>query len=140
MIRKAVHTDFPKICQYYREFDESGIDLFNSRPFSNMIVYELDSKIVGFINYSIIYDRAELDYIYVDESYRRKNIASELLQYCIDVAIKSGCRNITLEVNEHNKCGLSLYEKFKFKKAAMRPKYYHGEDAILMIRELKKSE
>lgn len=137
MIRKALHADFPKLCQYYKEFDESGIDLFNSRPFSTMMVYELDNKIVGFINYSIIYDRAELDYIYVDEAYRRKNIASELLQYCIEEATKGGCLNITLEVNENNTNGINLYKKFNFMKAAMRPRYYHGEDAILMMRELK---
>ena len=39
MIRKAIHADFPKLCEYYREFDESGVDLFNSRPFSTMMVY-----------------------------------------------------------------------------------------------------
>ncbi len=136
MIRKAIHADFPKLCEYYREFDESGVDLFNSRPFSTMMVYEENNKIEGFINYSIIYDRVEIDYIYVDQSYRRKNIASKLLQFCIDEAIKCGCTNITLEVNEHNKSGMGLYEKFQFKKAATRPRYYHGEDAILMIREL----
>ncbi len=140
MIRKAVNSDFPILCKYYKEFDEKGFDLFNKGPFSNLLVYEKDQEIVGFINYSIIYNRAELDYIYVDERYRRNNIAYELLEFCIEDAITSGCENITLEVNEHNQAGLSLYEKFGFKKAAIRPKYYHGEDGILMIRELKKDE
>ena len=34
-------------------------------------IYEIDSKIVGFINFNYIYDEIELIYIYVDEKYRR---------------------------------------------------------------------
>ena len=87
-----------------------------------------------------MYDRAEIDYIYVDPSYRKRKIAYELMEFCIEDATTSGCQNITLEVNEHNVPGIRLYEKFGFQKAAVRPKYYHGEDGILMIRELNKSE
>ncbi len=140
MIRKAVHADFPVLSKYYCEFDENGIDLFNRGPFSHLLVYEDNHEIVGFISYSIIYNRAEIEYIYVEEKYRKKGIASELLQFGIEDANTSGCENITLEVNEHNNAGIQLYAKFGFVKAAMRPRYYHGEDGILMIRELKKSE
>lgn len=140
MIRKAVYSDFPKLAEYYKEFDESGVDLFNRSPFSILMVYEIKNEIVGFISYSIIYNRAEIEYIYVESSYRRKNIAYELMEYCIEDVSTSGCDNITLEVNEQNNIGISLYEKFGFKKAAVRPKYYRGVDGILMIRELKKSE
>ncbi len=140
MIRKAIHSDFPTLCQYYKEFDDNGVDLFNKGPFSLLMVYELDGVIVGFINYNIIYDRAELDYIYVDEKYRRKSIASELLQFCLDDVRTSGCSNITLEVNEHNSSGINLYKKFGFEQVATRPRYYHGEDALLMIKELKQGE
>ena len=49
----------------------------------------------------------------------------------------SGCSNITLEVNVNNTNGISLYNKFGFKQVAIRARYYHGEDALLMIRELK---
>ena len=140
MIRKAIHSDFPKLCKYYKEFDQSGVDIFNRGPFSNLLIYEEENEIVGFINYSIMYDRAEIDYIYVDPSYRKRKIAYELMEFCIEDATTSGCQNITLEVNEHNVPGIRLYEKFGFQKAAVRPKYYHGEDGILMIRELNKSE
>lgn len=136
MIRKAIPSDYPLLSEYYKEFDNNGVDLFHKGPFSLLMVYELNNKIVGFINYNIIYDRAELDYIYVDKNYRRKNIASELLKFCLEDVKSSGCFNITLEVNEHNTMGIRLYEKFGFKMVAKRDRYYHGEDALLMIREL----
>lgn len=140
MIRKVVQSDFQTLSKYYKEFDESDVDLFKQGPFSSIMVYEEKNKIVGFINYNIIYNRAEIDYIYVDKDYRRKNIASELLQFCIDDALTSGCLNITLEVNEHNDIGISLYQKFGFEKVAKRERYYHGEDALLMVKNLTKSE
>ncbi len=140
MLRKALNSDFPKLCKYYKEFDENGIDLFNKGPFSNLIIYEDNDEIKGFISYSIMYDRAEIDFIYVEEAYRRQNIAFELMNYCIEDASHSGCYNITLEVNEKNDAGIRLYEKFGFQRVAIRPKYYHGIDGILMMKELKKSE
>jgi ribosomal protein S18 acetylase RimI-like enzyme len=140
MIRKAIYSDFPKLSEYYKEFDDSGVDLFNRGPFSHIMVYEDKNEIVGFISYSIIYNRAEIDYIYVEASHRRKNVAYELMEYCIEDVETSGCENITLEVNVNNNVGIHLYEKFGFQVAATRSKYYKGEDGLLMIRELKKSE
>lgn len=140
MIRKVIQSDFQTLSKYYKEFDDSNVDLFKQGPFSSIMVYEIENKIVGFINYNIIYNRAEIDYIYVDKDYRRKNIASELLQFCIDDVITSGCINISLEVNEHNAMGIGLYQKFGFDKVAKRARYYHGEDALLMVKTLDKSE
>lgn len=137
MIRKVVKSDFQVLSKYYKEFDDSGVDLFKQSPFSLIMIYELENEIVGFINYSIIYDRAELDYIYVDKEYRGKKIASELLQFCLDDVTTSGCTNITLEVNENNTMGIGLYKKFGFQQVAKRSRYYHGVDALLMVRDLK---
>lgn len=140
MIRKAINSDYKFLSNYYREFDENGVNIFDNGPFSNVFVYEKDRKIIGFISYSIIYERAEIDYIYVEEAYRRNNIAKELMDLCIEDATKRGCKNITLEVNKKNEKGLGLYQKYGFTEAAVRSKYYNGEDGILMIRELNKDE
>ncbi len=137
MIRKAIYSDFPVLSKYYKEFDDNGIDLFNRGPFSVLMVYESDGNVVGFISYSIIYDRAEVDYIYVDENSRNHKIASQLLDFCVKDAITKGCLNVTLEVNEHNAMGIGLYKKFGFLEGTKRKNYYHGNDALLMIKELK---
>ena len=138
MIRKANNNDYNILSLFYREFDEHGIDMFEHDPFSRVFVYEKDNTIVGFISYSIAYDRAEINYIYVSDEYRKGGIASELMEFCIDEVIKHGCVNITLEVSSENKAGIKLYEKYGFSKAATRPRYYHGIDGHLMIRELIK--
>ena len=135
MIRQAISDDYEVITKYYLEFDNNNVDLFQSDPFSKFYVYELDGKIVAFINFSIIYDRCELNYIYVDTEYRKRKIASQLMDFFIEEVTKNNCINITLEVSENNQAGIRLYEKYKFVRAAIRENYYKDGNAILMIRE-----
>lgn len=140
MIRKAINSDFSIITEYYREFDENNVELFETDPFSHLYVYEYEKNIVGFVNYSIIYDRAEINYIYINEKYRGKHFASELMEFLIVDAIDNGCLNITLEVSEKNEPGIKLYKKFGFIEKATRKNYYKDSDAILMMKELVKDE
>lgn len=140
MIRKAINSDFDTITKYYREFYENNVELYEKDPFSHLYVYEYEKNIVGFINYSIIYDRAEINYIYVNERYRNKHIASELMEFLIVDVIDNGCLNITLEVSDRNEAGIKLYKKFGFIEKAIRKNYYKDSDAILMMKELIKNE
>lgn len=138
MIRKAINNDYTILSTFYREFDSNGIDMFSHDPFARIFVYEKDGSIIGFVSYSIAYERAELNYIYVTAAERKSGIATALMEFCISEVIKHGCTNITLEVSSENEAGINLYKKFGFTQAAVRPRYYHGVDGLLMIRELIK--
>lgn len=140
MIRKVVSSDFEVIATYYKEFLDNEVNLFDLGPFAHLYVYEKKGKIVGFICYSIIYDRAEIDYIYVEKEYRKEHIASEFMELVITDSIDSGCSNISLEVAELNTIAISLYEKYGFERKAIRKNYYKDCDGILMIRELITNE
>lgn len=102
-------------------------------PFSNNIIYVLNNQIVGFLNYSIMYEKAEINNIFVDKDFRGIHIASQMLEYLIRKC--KDCENITLEVCKTNRIAISLYNKFNFKAVAIREKYYDGVDGILMMRE-----
>ena len=110
---------------FFEEFGNSSID----SPFNKTVVYRLN-EIMGFINYDLIYDRIEINYIYVIEQFRNKGIAGELVKY-IDKNIK----NITLEVKESNIQAINFYLKMGFKKVSLRENYYKNENGILMIKE-----
>lgn len=140
MIRKIINSDYEIISQYYKEFDNNNIDLFNLGPFEHVYVYVENNIIAGFINYSIIYERAELNYIYVSQKYRGKHIATAMMIFFINDVKTNGCSNITLEVNESNLSGIFLYEKFGFKKVSIRTNYYKNSNAILMMKELSDNE
>lgn len=108
---------------------------YTQDTFSKEFVYTVENEIVGLIIYSVIYDRIELNYIYVDKSKRNMGIASKLMLHMIDDGEKNNIKNITLEVNINNESAIALYKKHGFIIAALRKGYYHGQDGYLMIRE-----
>ena len=126
--------DIEIINSFLKEFDTSISTL--DEPFKKYIGFEINNKIVSFLNYSIIYDRIEIEYIYTSTNYRNQNIASILLNHLIEIGIKNSCTNITLEVRCSNVNAINFYLKNGFKEVAKRKNYYNGEDGILMLREL----
>lgn len=105
-------------------------------PFTEYYIYIENNRILGFINYDILYERAELLYIAVIEEAQNKKIGSKLLEFMIKNCRKKNIQNITLEVNVENKKAIALYEKYGFQKVAIRKNYYQGIDGILMEKEL----
>lgn len=108
------------------------IDKKNINPFLHRIEYIIDNTSVGYLEYSIMYDRMEIDNIFVLESYRHKNIASQMMEYVINIYEKKDLDNITLEVRESNYIAINLYKKYGFKEVSIRKYYYGDEDGILM--------
>ncbi len=105
-------------------------------PFTQYYVYKQEEQILGFINYDILYERAELIYIVVLEEYQNKGIGQKLIKYMIKDCQKRQVENITLEVNTKNKKAIALYKKNGFREVALRKAYYQGIDGILMEKEL----
>jgi len=100
-------------------------------PFSNILIYKKDNKIVGFLDYSKMYEKIEINYIFVLNEYRNQNIGYELIKYMID---NNDFENITLEVNVNNISAINLYKKHGFEIIGIREKYYDGIDGYLMER------
>ena len=96
-------------------------------PYGHFIVYRKDNNILGYLYYSLIYDRIEINQIEVLEEERRKGIASKLMEYLIKDNL-----SITLEVKETNGAPIKLYKKYGFEEVAIRQGYYNGVDGILM--------
>ncbi|MDD6387526.1 MAG: GNAT family N-acetyltransferase [Bacilli bacterium] len=124
-----------------KELINSFLKYFNTKiddisKFNKYLIYSIDDKNIGFIDFSFIYDRIELNYIYVEKLYRNKNIASKLMDKLIEFAIDNKCINITLEVDESNDAAINLYKKYGFTIATIRKKYYGKNDGYLMIREM----
>lgn len=99
--------------------------------FFKSLVY-LEHGIKGIIIYDLLYDRIEIEYIIVDEAYRKKGIGSKLL----NAIQKNNIKNITLEVRESNVEAINFYKNNGFKVEAIRKNYYGNENAYLMLKEL----
>lgn len=107
-----------------------------SNPFEHFLIYK-DKRIIGFINYSILYEKSELNYILVLPKYRNMGIASLLISKMLEELENKNVENVTLEVNENNKSAIKLYEKYGFRKVAIRKNYYGNTDGLLMEKELR---
>lgn len=98
-------------------------------PFNKIIGYYINDLLVAFLDYSVMYEKIEINYIFVVNEYRRKNIAYNLIKYVID---NYEFDNITLEVNINNINAINLYKKLGFKVISIRKNYYDGIDGYLM--------
>ena len=113
------------------------VELDTINPFLKKIEYVIDDNVVGYLKYALIYDKMEIDNLFVLEEFRNKQIGSKLLSYLIDIAINNNVINITLEVRESNEVAKNLYKGFGFREVAIRKFYYGDEDGILMEKQVK---
>ncbi len=75
-------------------------------------------------------DVIDIIYIFTDEKYRNKQVATNLLKYIITFKKK-----IFLEVSSFNSIAINLYNKLGFKLNRIRKDYYSiGEDGLEMMR------
>ena len=112
------------------------IELESPNPYSRKLQYYEGNQILGYLNYSLIYDRIEIDDFYVEEARRKEGIGKKLMGYLIAVAIDSHVVNITLEVRCSNQVARNLYKKYGFREVALRKFYYGDEDGILMEKQV----
>ena len=112
------------------------VDTIKTNPFSRRIEYILDDISVGYLEFSLIYDRMEIDNFHVLEEYRNKGIGKKLLAHLISLAINYRVINITLEVRVSNEVAKGLYKKYGFREVALRKYYYGDEDGILMEKQV----
>ena len=111
-------------------------EVLNINPFSKKIEYIENNISIGYLEYSLIYDRIEIDNILVKEEFRNKGIGTKLLEYLIEYSKENKIENITLEVRISNTIARNLYKKMGFNEVATRKYYYGDEDAILMEKQV----
>ena len=99
-------------------------------PYGKVLLLVENDDIIGYLYYSDIYDRAEINQIEIDSIHRNCGKGTLLMDYFVNKVNK----DITLEVKEDNIPALHLYEKYGFKKVAIRKGYYNGVDGLLMER------
>lgn len=103
---------------------------------------EANDLVVGYACYYIVADEAHLTNIAVDPDYRRKSVASKLLERILQVAQDNRCEHLLLEVRVGNIEAREFYKRHGFTMLHRRPKYYRHpvEDALVMVRYLGKDK
>ena len=112
------------------------VDSIHSNPFARRLEYVMNNEVIGYLEYSLIYDRIEIDNFSVLEEYRNQGIGTKLMSYLVSLAISLRVVNVTLEVRVSNNIAINLYKKFGFREVALRKNYYGDEDGILMEKQV----
>ena len=113
-------------------------DLENN-PYSRYLIYLEDDKIIGYINYYLIYERGEIVNFNILSNYQNLGIGTKLLKEVIKEC--KNLSNISLEVREDNCNAIHLYEKYGFRTVSTRKNYYNdGVDGLLMVKEINNKD
>lgn len=112
-------------------------DAFKSPTFLGYVAEE-EGEVVGYIALTYCLDEGEINLIAVDKNFRRKNIATALMNFATSELKNLGVEKLFLEVRRSNLGAQALYEKLGFTFVGVRTKYYQGvEDALLMSKVIK---
>lgn len=104
---------------------------FQTNPFAKVLLLVEQEEVIGYLYYSDIYERAEINQIEIEISHRNCGKGKKLMEAFLKMVDK----DVTLEVREDNIPAVKLYESCGFQKKAIREGYYQGIDGILMERK-----
>ena len=96
-----------------------------------------EGELVGYAFVSRYVDAWHVMNVAVSPAFRRRGIASTLLERLFEVTASDPRRGYTLEVRVSNTGAIALYEKLGFEARGVRRGYYtdNREDALIMWRE-----
>ena len=132
------HID--KITALYKKDFSDGwtekmlLDAFDGGRFVCAGAFE-DDKLIGVITCSKTVDDADIEGIVTDSDYRRKKVATNLLDFVTDLFKQQGLEKLFLEVREFNNSAIAFYQSQGFEKISVRKKYYsNGENALIFVK------
>ncbi len=101
------------------------------------ITASVNDEIVGYGGMWKIIDEAHITNIAIHPAYRRMHIGSAIVEKLHHIASNYNINNFTLEVRASNVIAQKLYQKYGYKIAGRRKRYYadNHEDALIMWKE-----
>lgn len=127
----AIEAEYPG----YPAWGEKGFEAEERNRNSVTLAAEDEGRVAGFINFWILRPQVQLNTLAVCGACLRRGAASALLGKLYEYGAKNLCREVDLEVNEHNAAALALYARQGFEVVGKRPKFYNNTDAALLLRK-----
>lgn len=110
-----------------------------SNPVGRSLVFELETRIIGYLCLWEIVDECHILNIVVHPEYRRQGVGSAIIEITEAACRAKGIARVLLDVGRRNRPARNLYKKMGFKVVGFRKNYYTelGDDALLMDKLLK---
>jgi ribosomal-protein-alanine N-acetyltransferase len=139
-VRRLTYADLPQVIAIERRafptpWSLAMFVLELSKPGGICLAARRDGALVGYLICSRYDTVWHVMNVAVDPDLRRTGIATTLLLQLLE-RVGDGSARFTLEVRTSNAPAISLYERFGFRSAGTRRRYYqdNGEDALIMWR------
>jgi ribosomal-protein-alanine N-acetyltransferase len=138
-VRRLVYGDLPAVLAIERRSFQTPwslamfvLELSKPSGICLGITDERGHGLAGYLICSRYADVWHLMNIAVPPERRRQGLAKELIESLFDAAGAEA--RFTLEVRTSNTAAIALYERYGFRPAGHRRRYYHdnGEDALIM--------
>jgi len=157
LVREGQIEDVPFIVDMVRTGSEEGVfhahpsrslsveeqrERFREFAFKNrsegyqLLVFEVDSAIVGYIDSQVKRGVGYILGIYVRENYRAKGIGKKLMERALDSFRKKRCHKARLEVFAHNHRAVKFYKHLDFVQEGFLREDEEKKDAIIMSKFL----
>jgi len=141
-LQLANYKDLEQIVKIEKDTNEHPWSLNNFKSSldagNSSIVLKKENIILGYAFFSIAATDSHLLNIAVSRNYQGKGYGRKILEKVILQSSVLGATVIFLEVRVSNHRAINFYEKFGFKRDAIRYEYYEGtpkEDALLMSKQ-----
>jgi [ribosomal protein S18]-alanine N-acetyltransferase len=135
--RKLTYGDLPSVIAIERRsfptpWSLAMFVLELSKPSGICLAAEDDEGLVGYLVCARYDDVWHLMNVAIHPERRRRGVATDLIERLFEEA-GPGAR-FTLEVRISNNPAIAMYQRFGFRSAGRRRRYYHdnGEDALIM--------
>ena len=136
-IRRLAYGDLPAVLSIERRSFQTPWSLAMfvlelSKPSGICLAAADPRRLAGYLVCSRYADVWHLMNVAIDPDHRRQGIASSLIRRLFDEVGRDS--RITLEVRTSNTGAIAMYERFGFRAAGHRRRYYQdtGEDALIM--------
>ena len=141
-LRLASFSDLEQISIIEKETNEYPWSSNNFKSSLNAgnssIVLENKKNILGYAFFSVIGTDSHLLNITISKNYQGRGFGKKILKQILFQSKVLGATIVFLEVRVSNYKAIDFYEKFGFKRDAIRYNYYDGspkEDALLMSKQ-----
>lgn len=141
LVRRARREDYPVFAAIeaehpgYPAWGVNGFEAEENNRNSVTLAAECDGRVAGFINFWMLRPQVQLNTLAVGRAFLRRGAATALIGKLAEYAAKSLCREIDLEVSEHNAAAIALYSARGFVAVGRRPKFYDDKDDAVLMRK-----
>jgi [ribosomal protein S18]-alanine N-acetyltransferase len=140
-IRRLTYADLPQVIAIERRafptpWSLAMFVLELSKPGGICLAARREGRLVGYLICSRYDTVWHVMNVSVDPDERRTGVASALIEELLQRVGDGQRARFTLEVRTSNAAAIALYERFGFRTAGTRRRYYqdNGEDALIMWR------